>query len=116
MAKKVKQFRYYADNTSLNSNNKNYPETLKFRQLISGSVFSAYMPIVQLGIQSVPGTKFYLNGSNNPIIIGNTGIYELDLQGLSQINSLQFDANSVTFINDNDTAYLIVDIIYEEVG
>jgi hypothetical protein len=37
------------------------------------------MPIVQLGIQSVPGTKFYLNGSNNPIIIGNTGIYELDL-------------------------------------
>lgn len=111
MAKKIKQFRYYAD-----SSQNNYPTTLKFRQLISGSIFSSCMPIIQLGIQSVPGTKFYLNGSTNPIIIGNTGIYELDLQGLSQINSLQFDANSVTLINNNQSAYLIIDIIYEEVG
>ena len=109
MAKKIKQFRYYANNSD-----NNYPKSLKHNQLISGSVFSSYMPIIQLGIQSIPGTKFYLNGSNNPIIIGNTGIYELDLEGLSQINSLQFDANSVIFINSNQSAYLIIDIIYEK--
>lgn len=111
MAKKVKQIRYYSD-----TSNNNYPtgqHSPKYRTLISGSAFSNYMPIIQLGIQSLPGTKFYLNGSNNPIIIGNTGIYELDLQGLTEINSLQFDASSLALIQNNNSAYLIVDIIYE---
>ena len=75
MAKKVKQFRYY-NNTSSN----NYPSNIvNYRSLISGTAFSDFIPIYQLGIQSLPGTKFYLNGATNPIIIGNTGIYELDL-------------------------------------
>jgi hypothetical protein len=62
----------------------------------------------------LPGTKFYVNGSNNPIIIGNTGIYELNLQGLTEINSLQFDASSIALIHSNKNAYLIVDMIYED--
>ena len=107
MAKKVKQIRYYKEGSP-----NNYGEPT-YRNLISGSVFSNYMPILQLGIQTMPGTKFYLNGSNNPIIIGNTGIYELDLQGLTEINSLQFEASSVALIKNNESAYLIVDIIYE---
>ena len=108
MAKKIKQFRYYGNNHSNNYgvNNRN--------ALISGSAFSECMPIIQLGIQTLPGTKFYLNGSNNPIIIGNTGIYELSLEGLTEINSLQFDSGSISLISNNETAYLIVDIIYEE--
>ncbi len=113
MAKKVKQFRYYSD-TSEN----NYPsedgKKPTYRNLISGSVFSNYMPILQLGVQTLPGTKFYLNGSNNPIIIGSTGIYELDLQGLTEISSLQFDASSVGLIKNNQSAYLIIDIIYDD--
>ena len=108
MAKKVKQIRYYNDNHGQNYGGPNY------RNLISGSVFSNYMPILQLGIQTIPGTKFYLNGSNNPIIIGNTGIYELNLQGLTEINSLQFEASSVALIKNNESAYLIIDIIYED--
>lgn len=111
MAKKIKQFRYYSDNS-----NQNYPSDLRFRHLVSGTAFNSYTPIIQLGIQSMPGVKFYLNGSNNPIILGNTGVYELDLSGMTQINSLQFDANSINLINSNNGAYLIVDIIYEEVG
>ena len=107
MAKKIKQVRYYAEN---HKNNYGGPT---YRNLISGSVFSKYVPILQLGIQTLPGTKFYLNGSNNPIIVGNTGIYELDLQGLTEINSLQFDASSVALIANNANAYLIVDMIYE---
>lgn len=109
--KKIKQFRYYS---SENTVNKNYPDQLSYRQLISGSAFSNCMPIVQLGVQSLPGTKFYLNGSSNPIIIGNTGIYELNLEGLTQINSLQFDSSSISLIESNKNAYLIVDIIYEK--
>ena len=41
-----------------------------------------YSPIIHLGIQTLPGTKIYLNGFYDaPIIIGATGIYELDLEG-----------------------------------
>jgi hypothetical protein len=36
--------------------------------------------ISQLGIQGRPGTSFYLNGSTLPIVLGETGIYEIDLQ------------------------------------
>ena len=114
MAKQIKQIRYYGD-----KHPNNYPADAKrptYQNLISGSVFSTYVPMVQLGIQALPGTKFYLNGSNNPIIIGSTGIYELDLYGLTEINALQFDARSISAINANNSAYLIVDIIYEGAG
>lgn len=112
MTKQVKQFRYYRDGSSNNYPGTGVPGHPTYRNLISGSAFSNFVPIIQLGIQALPGTKFYLNGSNNPIIIGSTGIYELDLQGLSEINSLQFDAKSLSLIDNNANAYLIVDIIY----
>lgn len=110
MAKQVKQFRFYnSTNTT-----KNYPEGISSRTLASGSIFGKYMPILQLGIQALPGTKFYLNNSNSPIIVGNTGIYELDLVGVAEINALSFDLRSINAIIENNNAYLIVDIIYED--
>lgn len=108
MAKQVQQFRYYEE-----VSDRNWPSTIKMRNLITGSIFGNYHNITQLGVQGLPGTKFYLNNANNPIIIGSTGIYELDLQGLSEIISIQFDRASIQAINDNRNAYLIVDIIYE---
>ena len=112
MAKQVRQFRYYK-----NGSNKNYHpdgQKIALATLVSGSTFASYVPIIQLGIQALPGTKFYLNNSNHPIIIGNTGIYELDVAGLAEISSLQFDAKSINSISANENAYLIVDIIYED--
>ena len=109
MAKQIKQFRYYEQ-----GNNKNYPSNISLSNLASGSIFSKYMPVIQLGIQSLPGTKFYLNNSNEPIIIGNTGIYELDLNGLSEITAIEFDRQSVNMIATNSNGYLIVDILYED--
>ena len=106
MAKQIMQFRYYAE-----GNNKNQPKNITKSKLSSGSIFSNYYPITQLGIQALPGTKFYLNNSTTPIIIGSTGIYELDLEGLSEINNLAFDASSIEAINKNNNAYLIIDII-----
>jgi hypothetical protein len=43
-----------------------------------------------------------------------TGIYELDLVGQTEITAIQFDADSMVNINNNNNAYLIVDIIYDD--
>ena len=113
MSKYVRQLRYYSE-----GHPNNYPtdgEYVVNQSSLSGEkFFTPYMPIIQLGIQTLPGTKFYLNSANNPIIIGNTGIYELDLSGLSEITSLTFEQRSIQAISDNNNAYLIIDIIYED--
>lgn len=109
MAKQIKQYRYYKE-----KHPNNQPDAIAFRNLVSGSVFSNFVPITQLGIQALPGMKFYLNNSTNPIIIGQTGIYELNLEGLAEINALSFDAESINAIIRNDNAYLIIDTIYDD--
>ena len=110
MAKKVTQFRYYGnDSASLN-----YPTNLSLVDLNTGKAFEGKTPIVQLGIQSLPGTHFYLNNTNTSIIIGSTGIYELDLEGFAQIDKLSFAKDSLDLISSNPNAHLIIDIIYDE--
>lgn len=109
MAKRVKQFRYYGDGSILNS-----PMADSNNEYVSGAVFSAYYPILQLGIQAMPGTKFYLNKSTNPVMIGYTGIYELDLNGQIEISALNFDKASMDQINELNNALLIVDVVYED--
>ena len=115
MARKVAQIRYYGDSeASKGSDSKNQPSTLTSVQLRSGSAFSNYMPLKQIGIQTMPGVEFYLNGSIEPIIIGNTGIYELNVENLTEITSLSFDYKSLKMINDSpSTAYIIVDMLYD---
>ena len=49
MAKRIKQVRYYEDGSSKNSD-----ANIKYQQLVSGSAFTAYTPITQLGIQALP--------------------------------------------------------------
>lgn len=103
---RIKQFRFYKDGS-----NKNYPGGLTKDDLVSGNAFVDCGSIYQLGIQTSPGTKFYLNDSG-PIIIGITGIYELELHQTT-IESLRFDKESIAFINEGDSSYLIVDILCE---
>lgn len=109
MAKKIDQVRYYSQ-----TDRRNQPSDLKMNRLVSGSVFSGKYPITQLGIQSLPGIKFYLNNSTSPIILGYTGIYDLELDGITEITHLSFDAESMNLINANPDSYLIVDFIYED--
>lgn len=106
MANKIMQFRYYGEKVS-----NNQPSNISASNLASGHIFSGYLPITQLGIQTLPGTKFYLNNSIYPVVIGSTGIYELDLKGVTQITEIHFDKRSLNLINENNNAYLIVDII-----
>ena len=113
MARKVQQIRYYGDHKS--DSDKNQPAKLTGNRLRSGSIFSQYTPMKQIGIQTMPGVKFYLNNSIEPIIIGSTGIYELNVENLTEITALSFDTASINMINETpSTSYIIVDILYED--
>lgn len=93
----------------------NYPPTLYSGNLISGSAFANCVPIVKLGIQSLPGVRFRFNTNLEWIVLGATGLYEIDLRESSAtIVDLKFDKTSIEVINNNKNAYLIVDIMYEE--
>lgn len=114
MARKIKQFRYYSDEGV--NKEKNQPSEINYKDYINGNVFSNYYPIVQLGVQTMPGVKFYLNNGIEPITIGITGIFEIDASDNIEITNLRFSADSMELISSNENTYLIVDIIYEEEG
>ncbi len=109
MAKKVGQIRFYN-----NGNGENYPGTLTTQTLLHGAAFKNYYPIIQLGVQTLPGTKMFINGFTTPIIVGSTGIYELNVDGLSSITDLQFDKASLQTSNGNGNASLLIDFVYEQ--
>lgn len=125
MARRIAQFRYFGDGeigvnavtqTTLYKHiSSNYTEAINKSVLADGSIFVSYAPIIQLGVQTLPGTKFYLNANTDPIIVGASGIYELDLSNTSTvITSLMFDLASLELISNNPDGYLIIDIVYEE--
>lgn len=125
MARRIAQFRYFGDeevrnNSAPNSTiykhiSNNYTEAINKAVLADGSIFTNYTPIIQLGVQTMPGTRFYLNANSDPIIVGASGIYELDLSNTSTvITNILFDMTSLELINKNPDGYLIIDIIYEE--
>lgn len=107
MAKRIKQYRYYAETAE------NYPENLTIEDLATGSAFETQ--IVDLKIQAYPGTKFYLNDADDWIMVGASGEYHLGLSGNYEIAFLRFDRQCLEtyFGDDGDrNAYLIVDIVY----
>jgi hypothetical protein len=106
--KHIRQFRYYGE-----TDNRNYPSNeVAWNTLVGGNIFRGYGAITHLGIQALPGTKFYLNGGNHGIIIGDTGIYELELERLGCITGIRFDEKSLKLIQENKDVILI-DIVYE---
>lgn len=112
MAKYINQVRYYGD-----GNAKNSASNVTLTTLQSGSTFHNTLPIVQLGIQTLPGMKVYINNHTNPVIVGQTGIYELNVDGISYITDLRFDGSTLSVINKNqNNAYLIIDYLYEKEG
>lgn len=120
----ITQFRFFGnDNSVFNTKDDNAiyhlldsnTDGITMNDLMSGNAFKDYYPIIQLGIQSLPGLRFTINSNFDPIIIGATGIYELDLVDSSaSITSLSFDQASLELINQNPDGYLIIDIVYEE--
>lgn len=104
---KVTQFRYYGEN-----NVNNYPFD-KWQYYCVDESFKNYRPIHQFGIQTLPGTKIYLNQSNNPIIIGSTGIFEIDCDNTTAIlNSFRIEQKSMEIIDNLANGYLLIDLVY----
>lgn len=101
------QIVYNADNS-----NHNVPADLT-KDSVNGKL-TEYTPLYQLGVRALPGTKFYLNGSPTPVIIGFNGVFEIDFTDKKGgfITSIQFDADSLKAIADNDSGYLVVDMMY----
>lgn len=114
MGKKVWQFRYYGDNDPRNQG------IATTADLTNGELFKNYSPITQLGIQGNPGIKFCLNKTlDYPIVIGHTGIYELDLSGDGRIYAIAFDKTGLPGQKDNvvkQNSRLLIDIVYEGAG
>lgn len=116
MSTRMTQFRYYADG---NPNNCPYrKETDKgwnWSYYCTSENFKKYSPILSLGVQTLPGTKIYINNSYNPIIIGSSGIFELDVTNTSaSINNIRVDEESMKLIKDLPDGYIIIDMVYEE--
>ena len=112
MAKVVRQYRYYSNANQ----SQNYPHSITREKLMSGNLFfgeDILGPITQLGIQTLPGVKFRLNDGLDDIIVGVTGIYELELEGIAEITRLRFNEESLRLIENSPNAYLIIDVLYE---
>lgn len=115
----VRQFRFYKYGSDNNYNGfTGTKEDVTYNKLVSGNLFQLdTKPAFQIGIQSLPGTRFSLGGhnNNNYIVIGSTGIYELNTKDLQiSITNLKFDGTSIDTINQNSNANLIIDIIYND--
>ena len=117
MARAVHQFRFYKNNAN---EERNEPSGVEFINaggatgFANGEVFKEYYPFYQLGIQTLPGTMIYLNGSEDPVIIGSTGIYELDSSDGVEIFTLQISGASLSQINDAADGYIIIDVLYDK--
>lgn len=124
MAKAIHQFRFYTDSSTESRNEpsgKEYTDIGGMEAFSKGTLFdgsvegsSKYIPIFQLGVQTIPGTRFYLNDGVDPIIIGSTGIYELDMDNGVEISKMTVDIDSLKKISEMQNGYLIIDIIYEK--
>lgn len=113
--KQIKQFVYYGLNDSRNT-----PQGSEFDNPWIYNLFSQYRQISHLGIQGEPGILFCINGSEDKdaIMIGNTGIYEIDLDGVGYISSLRFLESKLNDFYPRESSEekrLIVDFIYEGV-
>lgn len=111
---KVYQLRYYGlENEKNTPNDENIWVGLSSDATKSSNLLANYGSAVKIGIQTLPGVKFYLSGNfSNGIIIDHTGVYELDLRNTNTtINKLFFDRASLNRISEVDNASLIVDIL-----
>lgn len=105
---KVKQIRYFGANSQKNSKNEN-GNFITINDLTTNIIST---PLCSLGIRALPGTKFYLNNNENPIIINHLGIYELEFKDGGSIFSLKFSDDSVRRIDTIlSQGYIIIDML-----
>lgn len=99
MAKRIRQFRYGTRDDNITG-----------AQLVNG----LRVPICQLSIEALPGTKFVM--ANEVIVIGITGVYEVAIE---TIDTLFLDSKAYAIMQENiergDSRYkIIINIVYDE--
>ena len=111
--KQIKQFRYHGSSQAAQA--KNYPNVSNYYGILTkGNLFASHGGISHLGIQAIPGTKFYLNNSVFPIEVGSTGIYELETGGLGNIFAIRFDSVTLDWYDAVGTSNrILIDIVFE---
>ena len=116
--KYIKQFRFYGTKDRASMNYPAYSSaTAYLTALTSGNIFQDYGSISKMGIQCRPNTRFRLNDSQYEIVVGETGIYEIDLEGYGTIFKIQFNADDLRIYDQPGvTDRLLVDIVYEGAG
>lgn len=102
MNKKIMQFRYYGT-----KNKNNFPANIKAGDFSTEDFFKDYYPIHYIKIQGPNSIKFWINFNSNSVMLGPSGVYELDLQNFSTIEDLKFSSIS-SIISEP----LIIDLIY----
>lgn len=119
MAKMI-QFRYYGAANPHNyiggdSNDPADNAQIDWRKFCADQTFRNFVPIHQFGIQTLPGTKIYLNQSLSPIVIGGTGMYEINCDNTTaNLTAFRVAEDSMETINKNPNGYLIIDLVYGE--
>ena len=109
MAQYFKQLRYYGEGSDYNNVTK--------EALVNGTAFNNYIPLTQIGIRALPGTRIYLNGNSKPIIIGFIGIFELDCRNNSNITEIKVSEASLDRIkNTPQGGYIIIDMLGSKGG
>jgi len=113
MSKFLRQYRYYGEKNS----GENYPKDINKEALVEGSFLDdSGLYILQLGIQGLPGTKFYVNDNLFPIILDASGVFTLEAKNGARISKkISFEEKSIDKIDQikNDFAYLIIDVLTE---
>lgn len=118
----IGQIRYYGEGSDMNSGGGVEAATSAYNKLIQGNNTFQKINASQIVIQSFPGLRFRVNSQpQNPewSQLGPTGIFELKLNNLMKINSLEIHEDDLKKINDLMTqggepcGYIIVDYVYE---
>ena len=106
MARKTYQYRFKTAD----------PNITEWSALVSGAAFNELFSkgVEQIGIQALPGTRFKMSTGPDWVVIGTTGIYELDLTGRATISALCFDKASIDIIQNGAGQTLLIDIVYKE--
>lgn len=111
MAKQIKQIRWFGD-----GDERSYPSLITKEKLMDKEYFEEYSPILQLSVHTLPGVKMYYNDqTDNPIYVGHSGVYQLDLQDTSAVlYGIHFDQDDLDDIEKTNVG-LIIDLMYDNV-
>ena len=87
--------------------------TINYQQLLGRAEAQSPLcnkSIIQLGIQAWSGLRFFLNGDiEHGVVIGQSNIYERNVDGMTIITSVTFDKESLR----DEPGPIIIDIVYE---